>query len=105
MRAGQQSRYGRICDTACRGNLRRGPENPGLRNGRGREITDHIEWNSNNESMLKGEGEKEKWEALLLLIRDLQDDLLNISSYHGMAVWLIFREKSGCQSKETTQSI
>lgn len=42
---------------------------------------------------------------MLLLIRDLQDDLLNISSYHGMAVWLIFREKSGCQSKETTQSI
>lgn len=42
---------------------------------------------------------------MLLLIRDLQDDLLNISSYHGMAVWLIFREKSSCQSKETTQSI
>lgn len=57
--------------------------------------------------MLKGKGLKgeEKWKALLLLIRELQDDLLNISSYHGMAVWWIFREKSGCQSKETTQSI
>lgn len=60
MRAGQRSRYGRICDTACRGNLRRGPENPGLRNGRGREITDHIEWNSNNESMLKEKGDGSK---------------------------------------------
>lgn len=38
-------------------------------------------------------------------MRGLQDDLLNILSYHGMAVRLIFREKSGCQSKETTHSI
>lgn len=35
---------------------------------------------------------RERLKALLLLIRDLQDDLLNISSYHGMAVVDIQRE-------------